>query len=104
MLNFDQLEGRPVLTEREHAILEFVAVGLSAKEVAQKIEIAPRTVERHIENIRLKMRARNRTHMVMCAAMAGMLRVGSDGQTADSGFAHSDADVVQGSRVFSLVA
>jgi LuxR family transcriptional regulator of spore coat protein len=73
MLRLDQLETRPTLTQREHQILELVAVGLSAKEVAQHIDIAPRTVERHIENIRLKMRARNRTHMVTCAAMSGML-------------------------------
>jgi LuxR family transcriptional regulator, transcriptional regulator of spore coat protein len=78
MLSFDQLDRQPVLSEREHQILELVAVGLSAKEVAQKIFIAPRTVERHIENIRLKMRARNRTHMVTCAAMAGMLVFGRD--------------------------
>ncbi len=73
MLQFDQLDGKAVLTKREHEILELVAIGLSAKEVALKIAIAPRTVERHIENIRLKMRARNRTHMVTCAAMSGLL-------------------------------
>ncbi len=73
MLCFDHLEGRPILTEREQQILELVAIGLSAKEVAQHVSIAPRTVERHIENIRLKMRARNRTHMVTCAVMTGLL-------------------------------
>jgi LuxR family transcriptional regulator, transcriptional regulator of spore coat protein len=78
MLRLDQLEIRPTLTEREHQILELVAVGLSAKEVAQHIDIAPRTVERHIENIRLKMRARNRTHMVTCAAMSGMLTAATE--------------------------
>ncbi len=78
MLSFDQFDRQPVLSEREHQILELVAAGFSAKEVAQKIFIAPRTVERHIENIRLKMRARNRTHMVTCAAMAGMLVLGRD--------------------------
>jgi LuxR family transcriptional regulator, transcriptional regulator of spore coat protein len=83
MLQVDQLDVKPVLTSREHQILELVAIGFSAKEVALKIAIAPRTVERHIENIRLKMRARNRTHMVTCAAMSGLLK------TAD----HDDADV-----------
>jgi LuxR family transcriptional regulator, transcriptional regulator of spore coat protein len=78
MLSFHQLDRQPVLSEREHHILELVAIGLSAKEIAQKILIAPRTVERHIENIRLKMRARNRTHMVTCAAMTGMLVLGRD--------------------------
>jgi LuxR family transcriptional regulator, transcriptional regulator of spore coat protein len=80
MLNVDQIDSKPVLTIREHEILELVAIGLSAKEVALEISIAPRTVERHIENIRLKMRARNRTHMVTCAAMSGLLQAysGSD--------------------------
>jgi LuxR family transcriptional regulator, transcriptional regulator of spore coat protein len=79
MLSFDQLDRRPVLSPREHQILELIAVGFSAKEVAQRVFIAPRTVERHIENIRLKMRARNRTHMVTCAAMAGMLVLRPEG-------------------------
>jgi len=62
-------EGRDVrLTHREIQILELVAQGYSAKEVAQVIHVAPRTVESHIDTIRLKLRARNRTHMVAIAA------------------------------------
>jgi DNA-binding CsgD family transcriptional regulator len=62
-------EGRDVrLTHREIQILELVAQGYSAKEVAQAIHVAPRTVESHIDTIRLKLRARNRTHMVAIAA------------------------------------
>jgi LuxR family transcriptional regulator, transcriptional regulator of spore coat protein len=89
MLHFDQLNSRPVLTGREHQILELVALGLSAKEVAQQIAIAPRTVERHIENVRLKMRARNRTHMVTCAVMSGLLTASaSDQWTGNQGPSH----------------
>jgi DNA-binding CsgD family transcriptional regulator len=73
MLDLDPVSGIPVLTTREQQILELVAQGLSAKEVAQEIEIAPRTVERHIDNVRLKTRARNRTHMVTLALEAGIL-------------------------------
>ena len=47
MLQLDPTSGVPLLTTREHQVLEFVAQGLSAKEVAQEIDIAPRTVERH---------------------------------------------------------
>lgn len=65
----------PVLTRRESEILEYVTLGLSAKEVARHIDISPRTVERHVENVRLKLRARNRTHMVACAVQAGLLKV-----------------------------
>src|SRR3546814_4562202 len=61
------------LTCREYQILELVAQGFSAKEVAQRIDIAPRTVERHIDNVRLKLQARNRTHMVAKAIAANLL-------------------------------
>jgi LuxR family transcriptional regulator, transcriptional regulator of spore coat protein len=73
VLQIDPTNGVPLLTPREQQVLEFIASGLSAKEVAQEIEIAPRTVERHIENVRLKIRARNRTHMVTLAIDLGLL-------------------------------
>lgn len=68
-----ELEGGLDLTVRELQILELVALGFSAKEVAQQIEIAPRTVECHIDTMRLKMRARNRTHMVAIAIASNIL-------------------------------
>ena len=64
----DQKGSDVQLTHREIQILELVAQGYSAKEVAQFIHVAPRTVESHIDTIRLKLRARNRTHMVAIAA------------------------------------
>lgn len=81
MLHIDPQSGVPALTVREQQVLELVAQGLSAKETAQAIEIAPRTVERHIENVRLKLRARNRTHMVTLAMELGLFN--SDGEAAD---------------------
>jgi LuxR family transcriptional regulator, transcriptional regulator of spore coat protein len=73
MLQLDPIGGVPLLTVREKQVLELITQGLSAKEAAQEIDIAPRTVERHIENIRLKLRARNRTHMVALALEIGLL-------------------------------
>ena len=64
------------LTPREQEILEFVAKGLSAKEIAGQIGIAPRTVEGHIDSVRLKVRARNKAHMVTQAVLAGVLKLG----------------------------
>jgi LuxR family transcriptional regulator, transcriptional regulator of spore coat protein len=61
------------LTARETQVLEEVALGFSAKEVAAKLLIAPATVERHIENARLKTRTRNRTHMIAYTLHRGML-------------------------------
>jgi LuxR family transcriptional regulator, transcriptional regulator of spore coat protein len=37
--------------------------------------IAPRTVEGHIETVRLKMRARNKAHMVRQAVQSGVLKI-----------------------------
>ena len=71
----DQLFSEPHLTTREHQILELVAVGQSAKEIAITISIAPRTVERHIENVRLKLNARNRAHLITQAMHLGILTI-----------------------------
>jgi DNA-binding CsgD family transcriptional regulator len=68
------------LTPREQEILEFVAKGLSAKEIAGQIGIAPRTVEGHIDSVRLKVRARNKAHMVTQAVLAGVLKLGEPGR------------------------
>lgn len=63
----------PTLTSRELQILELVAFGNSAKEIAQRCDIAHRTVEAHLDTARLKLRARNRTHMVGIALDLGLL-------------------------------
>ncbi len=73
MFNQHSLANTPILTHREIEILEYVTQGLSAKEVARCIDISPRTVDRHIENVRLKLHAKNRTHMVVRAVKAGLL-------------------------------
>lgn len=62
------------LTQREAEVLRLVASGLSAKETAQELDIAPCTVERHVENVRLKTRTRNRAHMIAYVIQEGMLR------------------------------
>ena len=61
------------LTNRESEVVRLVAFGLSAKKVAMELDIAPCTVERHIENVRLKTRTRNRAHMIAYVIRAGML-------------------------------
>jgi DNA-binding CsgD family transcriptional regulator len=73
MLYVDRSDDAPHLSVRERQILERVAQGQSAKEVAVDLGIAHRTVERHIENARYKMRARNKTHMIAKAVIAGEL-------------------------------
>lgn len=76
-MSWNEQSSEPDLTRRESEVLELVANGLSAKEVAYEIGIAPRTVERHIENVRMKMRARNRAHMIAQAVATGVLVLGA---------------------------
>lgn len=63
------------LTPRETEIVELIANGGSSKEVARLLGIAPATVERHVENARLKMRARNRSQMITRAIADGVLSI-----------------------------
>lgn len=74
-MEMDFVDYEPVLTKRELHVLELVAHGFSAKEIAGRIEIAPRTVERHIDNVRMKLQARNRTHMIAQAIRRGVLQI-----------------------------
>lgn len=66
-------ENAPVLTRREAEVVRLVADGYSAKEAALNLKIAPCTVERHIENVRLKTRARNRAHMIAHVVFGGLI-------------------------------
>lgn len=61
------------LSARELDVVRLVATGLSAKQIAIELSIAPRTVEHHIDHARLKTKTRNRTHMVAHALLTGLI-------------------------------
>jgi DNA-binding CsgD family transcriptional regulator len=61
------------LTPRETTVLEMIVDGLPAREIAMRLGIAPRTVECHVDQLRLKTRSRNRTHMAAIAVHAGLV-------------------------------
>lgn len=84
MLHLNDELTQSKLTAREREILQFAASGLSFKEIAQQVEIAPRTVERHIENVRNKLRARNKSHMIAKAVALGILRLDCEAQSERS--------------------
>lgn len=71
--NVRMVEPGAPLSERELEILAFIAKGDSAKEIARACGIMPRTVESHLDIIRVKLRARNRTHMVAIALAKAIL-------------------------------
>lgn len=63
----------PTLTVRELEILALVAIGCSAKEVGRRCGITYRTVQSHLDSMRLKLRAHNTTHMVAIAIATDLL-------------------------------
>ena len=62
-----------VLTARELEVSRLLARGLSAKQIANELSIAPRTVEHHIDHARLKTGTRNRVHMIAHAIQEGII-------------------------------
>lgn len=61
------------LSKRETAVLCWTAEGKTAAEIAAILNISERTVNFHIGNATLKLRATNKTAAVARAAMLGML-------------------------------
>jgi DNA-binding CsgD family transcriptional regulator len=62
-----QQEDFVALSEREREVLRCIARGLSSKQCAQELGIAPR----HVENLRNKLHARNKPHLVAKALTGG---------------------------------
>jgi len=61
------------LTKRETEILEFLAEGLTNKEIAQRFSLSPRTVDTHVERVLSKLNATTRTRAVAAAIRAGLV-------------------------------
>ena len=55
------------LTERELEVLDLLAEGRSQRDIADRLSIARRTAETHIERVRVKLGARDRAHAVALA-------------------------------------
>ena len=52
------------VTSREADVLRLVADGLANKEIAARLHVSPRTVEKHVESLLRKTAARSRTQLV----------------------------------------
>jgi LuxR family transcriptional regulator, quorum-sensing system regulator SinR len=63
------------LTEREIEVLGLVARGLTAEDIALKLEIVARTVRFHVDSARTKMGALNREEAIALVARAGLISI-----------------------------
>jgi DNA-binding NarL/FixJ family response regulator len=50
-----QVAKEPLLTAREQEVLQLVTTGLSSKEIAQRLDTSPRTIETHRHNLMKKL-------------------------------------------------
>lgn len=55
----------PALTAREREVLALVAAGLSNQQIGRRLELAPRTVDKHLENAFGKLGAHSRVEAVL---------------------------------------
>jgi DNA-binding NarL/FixJ family response regulator len=62
------------LTPREIEVLELLALGLSNREIAERLGVSFHTVKFHVNSILGKLGAESRTQVVALAARAGLLR------------------------------
>jgi DNA-binding NarL/FixJ family response regulator len=63
---------RPGLTERETEVLRYVAKGLSAKQIAEKLYLSHRTVENHVQATFRKLQVANRVELTRYAIEHGL--------------------------------
>ena len=61
------------LSERELEVLRLVALGLSDREIAERLVLSPHTVHRHVANIRTKLRLPSRAAAAAQAARLGLI-------------------------------
>jgi DNA-binding CsgD family transcriptional regulator len=66
-----KLEPTIELTERERAVIHLLAQGLTNKEIAAQLNVSPRTVKFHIDNIFSKLGVNNRTEAAIYALRHG---------------------------------
>ncbi len=60
------------LSEREVEVLQWLASGVSNREISQRLYITENTVKRHVYNIFGKLNVRNRTQAAMRARKLGI--------------------------------
>jgi len=65
-------DGGSVLTARQREILQLLAEGLTAKEVARRLDISARTVEFHKYRLMETLGARNSAELIHCAIRLGL--------------------------------
>lgn len=63
------------LTEREHEVLRWTALGKTSDEVGMILGLTTRTVNFHVSRILMKLNAKNKVHAAVKALMLNLLHM-----------------------------
>jgi two-component system nitrate/nitrite response regulator NarL len=61
---YNRPKGLPFLTPKEKEVIRYLMEGLSSKEIADKMDISPRTIETHRANVLNKFHLKNTTELI----------------------------------------
>ncbi|TMD11623.1 MAG: response regulator transcription factor, partial [Chloroflexi bacterium] len=61
------------LTRRELEVLKLIALGLTNREIADRIRVSPRTVDAHLRSIYAKLEVRSRSAATRYAVDHGLV-------------------------------
>jgi DNA-binding NarL/FixJ family response regulator len=62
----------PVLTDREHEVLDLLAAGLAPSQIATRLSLAPKTVSNVVSNILAKLQLTDRSQAAVVGREAGL--------------------------------
>lgn len=62
-----------LLSQREREILRLVALGMTASDIAERLHLSPRTVEKHRFNITKKIEVKNLSELIRFAISRGII-------------------------------
>ena len=66
-------DGLKALTSREEEVLHLVAEGRRTKEIAQTLNLSPRTVSHHLDHVMEKLKLHSRAELISFAIRRGIL-------------------------------
>jgi len=71
----DEGLGNTYLSAREITVFKHILLGYTARQIGEKINISPKTVESYIETIRLKLQAKNKGEIIATAIQFGLTHI-----------------------------
>lgn len=75
LVNNRHVTTKVILTEREHEILKYLCLGLSTAEIAEKLLISVRTIEKHRSEMLLRTGSPNSISLVVYAIKNGLVTI-----------------------------